>query len=124
MFVDQHISADFLTKDLLQQLGGAFWIGLERIRNQRDQKPDLTCVRVNVYSSAAALVAGPFDLDVEPDATQPELLKAGYLLQTGPGQTLTLADTYTVVYSARCKTGEVGLFQQSFAVRAAPPWKG
>lgn len=124
MFVDQHIQANFLTKDLLQQLGGAWWIGLERIRNQRDQKPDLECVRLNIYDSGAALVFGPQDMQLEPDATDPELLKAGYLLQTGPGLTLTLADVYTVVYSARSLTGEVALFQQSFAVRAAPPWKG
>ncbi len=106
MFVAQQISANFITKDLLQQLGGAWWVGLERIRNQRDEQPELTCVRMNVYDSTASLVAGPLDLDMEPDATDPVFLQAGYLLETGPSRLLTLADTYTLVYSCRSRTGE------------------
>lgn len=124
MFVAQHPEADFITKELLQQLGSAFWIGLERIRNQRDEQLDILCAQVNVYNSACAMIAGPFELDVEPDATDPVFSQAGYLLQTGPDLTLTLADTYTMVYSLCLRSGEIAQFQQSFVVRASPPWKG
>lgn len=122
MFVAQEISGEFLTKELLRQLGEAFWIGLERIRNQRDQPLDLVSVTANVYNSAEppVLMAGPLTLDVEPDATQPPLQMAGYLLQTGPGLTIETADIYRVVYALRTRTGEVKLIQQTFVMRADP----
>lgn len=122
MFVAQQLEADFLTKELLQQLGSAFWIGLDRIRNQRDQKPDILSVTANVYDSSEPpiLVAGPLRLDVQPCATQPPLLQAGYLLQTGPNLTIVKSDVYRVVYAMKLRTGEVKTLQQSFVLRDDP----
>jgi hypothetical protein len=120
MFVAQQISADFMTKELLQQLGSSFWIGLQRIRNQRDQTLSLTSAVANVYNSSNTKVAGPLSLQIEPDDTAPPLQQAGYLLQTGSGLTITSADTYRVVYTLTNKTGEVGSIQQSFVLRANP----
>jgi len=122
MFVAQQIEADFLTKELLQQLGGAFWIGLDRLRNQRDQLLDILSVTANVYDSSTppVLKAGPLRLDIEAAGTQPPTQQAGYLLQTGPGLALTAADVYRVVYAVRLRTGEVKTIQQSFVLRDDP----
>lgn len=120
MFVNQQIQADFLDQNLLKQLGDSWWIGLQRIRNQRDQTLNLLSVTANVWSSAGSNVAGPLTLAVQADDTQPELQKAGYLLQTGSGKALTSADTYRVVYSLVNQTGEVGTIQQTFVVRGNP----
>ena len=119
MFVNQQISAEFLTKELLQQLGAAFWIGLENIRNQRDQPLSLLRVTANIFNSAGSNVAGPLTLAIQTDSSG-SLQTAGYLLQTGAGLTLTTADTYRVVYSLVNSTGEVGTVQQTFVLRANP----
>lgn len=122
MFVAQMPQAEFLTKGLLQQIGAQFWIGLERIRNQRDQPLEVVAAKADVYDNSvpAVLVAGPLDLDIEPDATQPVFQQVGYLLQTGAGKTVTTAGIYRITYTLRLRTGEVALIQQCFDIRGNP----
>ena len=120
MFTPQHADANFLTKESIQQFGSAFWIGLERIRNQRDQPLDITSAKANIYSSVGSLIVGPVTLDVEPDATQPILQQAGYLLQTGPDLPIPVPDIYRAVYELTLRTGEVFILQQSFVMRVNP----
>lgn len=105
---------------MLQQLGASFWIGLEHIGDQRGQTLSLTAVTATIYNNANVGIVSGLSLVLQPDYTRPPLQQAMYLLQTGAGKTITVADTYRVVYSLFNKTGEVGILQQTFVIRASP----
>jgi hypothetical protein len=118
-FTPQQVQYEFLTTDLLQQLGSSFWIGLQKIRNQQDQLLNLTSGTATIYNSGGSSVA-TLTLAIQADGTFPPSQMAGVLLQTGSGKTLTSADTYRAVYSLVNKTGEVAVIQQTFVLRSAP----
>lgn len=115
-FTIQQVKAVFIETELLQQVNSAFWVGMQRIGNQEDQTLNLLSAKADIYNSAGAHISGPDIMGVEADETQPPLQKAGLIFYT----TGLPADTYRVVYTLRNNTGEVGVFQQTFVLRANP----
>jgi hypothetical protein len=72
---------------------------------------------VTIYDSAGNTVLAATSLTVAGSGTRRNSLT--YLLTTGSGMTLTLADTYRLVYTVTYQ-GEVQIWQQSCLVKPKP----